>query len=152
MSNFILQKLSDAPRIAAGGDLYRFLAESSQVGGAFALWHSTIPPGGGPPPHLHRREQEAFFVLRGEVTFYVDGQKMVAGPNTFANIPKDVPHRFQNESQEEAEMLILVVPGGLDQMFRETGVLDASAPIPIGPEELQKLGEAAPRYGVEILH
>ncbi len=46
--------------------------------GQYALWEAIVPPGGGPPPHTHSREEEGFYVLEGEITFYVEGQPFVA--------------------------------------------------------------------------
>src|SRR5437763_14005735 len=61
------------------GDLYTILASGADTGGAYALIHATVPPGGGPPPHVHRREDEAFYVLGGEVAFHADGRDVGAG-------------------------------------------------------------------------
>ena len=52
---------------SAAGDVYRHLATSAQTGGAYVLTEARVLPGGGPPPHLHRREDEAFFMLEGEI-------------------------------------------------------------------------------------
>lgn len=152
MSKPFFQTLENAPRVGAAGDLYRYLADNTQVGGAFSLLHATVPPGGGPPPHIHHREQEAFYVLKGQITIYVEGQKVVAGPGSFANLPKGIPHNFRNESSEDVEMLVLIVPGGFEQMLLETGTLGAQAPLPMTPEEMQRMAGAVPRYGVEFIH
>jgi mannose-6-phosphate isomerase-like protein (cupin superfamily) len=60
------------------GDLYTILAAGEDTGGAFALIHALVPPQSGPPPHLHHREDEAFYVLEGEVTFQADGRTIAA--------------------------------------------------------------------------
>ena len=52
--------------IAVVGDVYRFLATGEDTNGKYALWEAVVPPGGGPPPHLHSREEEGFYVLDGE--------------------------------------------------------------------------------------
>jgi uncharacterized RmlC-like cupin family protein len=112
-----------------------------------------VPPGGGPPTHVHSREEEGFYVLEGEITFHVSGEQLVAGAGTFANMPVGTPHSFKNESGKPARMLISVAPAGLEQMFIEVGApLDKGATIALPPtkDEIDRLLAAAPRFGVEI--
>ena len=60
------------------GDFYTILASGDDTGGAYALIRGVVPAGGRPPPHLHRREDEAFYVLQGDLTFQADGQAFAA--------------------------------------------------------------------------
>ena len=53
--------------VAVVGDVYRFLATGEDTNGKYALWEALVPPGGGPPPHVHSREEEGFYVLDGEI-------------------------------------------------------------------------------------
>ncbi len=108
--------------IAVVGDVYRFLATGEDTAGKYALWEAVVPPGGGPPPHVHSREKEGFCVLVGEITFTVNGERVVATAGTFANMPVGTPHSFKNESDKPARMLISVAPAGLERMFFEVGV------------------------------
>ena len=71
--------------IGVVGDVYRFLATGEDTNGKYAMWEAIVPPGGGPPPHVHSREEEGFFILEGEITFTVNGEKVVAKAGTFAN-------------------------------------------------------------------
>ncbi|MEM9586684.1 MAG: cupin domain-containing protein [Planctomycetota bacterium] len=139
--------------VDAVGDRYRFLVEGEQSDGRFAIWHTTISPGGGPPPHVHRNEEEAFFVLDGELIFESEGESFTGGPRTFVNLPRGSKHRFSNQSDQPAQVLILVAPSGLEKMFRRTGRLieDTSQPIaPTDHEEIARLIQIAPEYGVEL--
>jgi len=117
------------------GDVYRFLATGEDTDGKYALMEAIVPPGGGPPPHVHSREEEGFYILEGEITFTVNGERIVAKARTFANMPVGTPHSFKNESNRPAKMLISVAPAGLEQMFFEVGqlILDqANLPIDFG--------------------
>jgi quercetin dioxygenase-like cupin family protein len=139
--------------IAVVGDVYRFLATGEDTSGRYALWEALVPPGGGPPPHVHSREEEGFYVLEGEITFAVNGERAVATAGTFANMPVGTPHSFKNESDRPARMLISVAPAGLEQMFFEVGVPLAEGATTAAPpttDEIEKLLAAAPRYGIEI--
>ncbi|MGE3317420.1 MAG: cupin domain-containing protein, partial [Planctomycetaceae bacterium] len=107
----VLRKPGEGTVIAVVGDAYRFLATSDETGGTYALWEATVPPGGGPPPHVHSREQEGFFILDGEMTFHIGDETIVAGPGTFLNASPGTKHSFRNESNAPARMLISVAPG-----------------------------------------
>jgi quercetin dioxygenase-like cupin family protein len=139
--------------VAVVGDVYRFLAAGEDTGGKYALWETIVPPGGGPPPHVHSREEEGFYVLEGEITFTVNGERVVARAGTFANLPVGTPHGFKNESDRPAKMLVSVAPAGLERMFFECGKPlaegETSAPPPT-KDEIEKLLAVAPRYGIEI--
>jgi quercetin dioxygenase-like cupin family protein len=147
-----IRSAAEGATIGVVGDTYRFLATGDETEGRYATWEATVPPGSGPPPHIHSREEESFIVLEGEVTFYVGEERHVAGPGAFARIPIGTLHRFKNESSAVARMIISVVPAGLEKMFLETGrplLPDGSAPPP-SQEEIERLMAAAPKYGVQI--
>jgi quercetin dioxygenase-like cupin family protein len=149
----VIRKPGEGRTVAVVGDVYRFLAVGEETGGRYALWESVVPPGGGPPPHVHSREEEGFYVLEGEVTFLAGDERIVAGPGVFINMPVGTQHTFKNESSQPARMLISVAPAGLERMFFEVGVPvpegTQSAPPPT-KEEIERLLAAAPRYGIEI--
>ena len=139
--------------IAVVGDVYRFLATGEDTDGKYALWEAIVPPGGGPPPHVHSREEEGFYILEGEITFQIGDKRLVAGPGVFANMPVGTPHSFKNESSRSARMLISVAPAGLERMFFEFGVPlaeGATTALPPTREEIEKLLAVAPKYGIEI--
>lgn len=144
----------EGPAYSAVGDVYRVLATGDQTGGAYVLCEARVLPGGGPPPHIHHREEEAFFVLEGEITFTLNGKRVVAGAGAFVQGPREVPHAFKNEGAVEARMLILVTPPGFERFIAEIAQPVASfsaPPAPVTPADVQKLLEVAPRYGIEIL-
>jgi quercetin dioxygenase-like cupin family protein len=139
---------------SAVGDVYRFLATGEQTGGAYVLSEARVLPGGGPPPHIHQREDEAFFVLEGELTFQLGGQKVVAQPGSFIQGPRGIPHAFKNEGNVPARMLILVTPPGFEKFmveFAHPVPSFDSPPVPVTPADIQKLLAVAPNYGIEIL-
>ena len=139
--------------IAVVGDVYRFLATGKETDGKYALWEALALPGGGPPPHIHSREEEGFYVLDGEIAFTINGERVVAKAGTFANIPVGTPHSFKNESDHTAKMLISVAPAGLEEMFFGVGVPLAEGATTASPptkDEIDRLLAAAPKYGIEI--
>ncbi len=139
--------------IAVVGDVYRFLATGDDTNGKYALFEALVGPGGGPPPHVHSREEEGFYVLEGEITFTISGERVVATAGMFANMPVGTPHSFKNESDKPAKMLISVAPAGLEKMFFEVGVPlpeGATTALPPTRVEIENLLAIAPSYGIEI--
>jgi quercetin dioxygenase-like cupin family protein len=139
---------------SAVGDRYLMLATGEQTGGAYCLTEAHVPPGGGPPPHLHTREEESFYVLEGEITFTVNGQTVVGRPGTFVQIPRGTPHAFKNQSSAPVRMLIQCTPAGFDQFMAEFATelpSSDSPPLPPTPEEIEKVMRLAPKYGIEML-
>ncbi len=150
--NPIIRKPTEG-HIAVVGDMYRFLATGEDTDGKYALWEAIVPPSGGPPPHVHSREEEGFYILEGEITIHVGEERIVASAGMFANMPVGTPHSFKNESGKPARMLISVAPAGLEQMFFEVGMPlpeGSTTALPPTKEEIEKMLAVAPRYGIEI--
>jgi quercetin dioxygenase-like cupin family protein len=139
---------------SAVGDKYVMLATGEQTVGAYCLAEAFIAPGGGPPPHYHTREEEAFYVLEGEITFTVDGRTVTGKAGTFVQIPRGMPHAFKNQSGAPARMLIQCTPAGFENFMAEfaTALPSTDAPpLPPSPAEIEKLLSIAPRYGIVML-
>jgi mannose-6-phosphate isomerase-like protein (cupin superfamily) len=149
-----LRNPTEGRTISVVGDVYRFLATGDNTHGTYATWEAIVPPGGGPPPHVHSREEEGFYILEGEITLQAGDKRIVATAGMFVNMPIGLPHSFKNESNQPAKMLITVAPAGLENMFFEFGVPLAEGSITALPpthEEIEKLLKIAPKYGVEVL-
>ncbi len=75
----------------------------------------TMAPGAdGPESHVHADEDDAFYILEGELTFVVDDEEVVAGPGTFVLVPPGVRHGFSNHADTPVRMLNLHAPAGFD--------------------------------------
>ena len=78
---------ADPVKVTFGaGDEYRYLATDNDTDGEYFLVEAIVPPGGGPPFHIQTREEEAFFILDGELTFYGEHEEIVAGPGTYLKL------------------------------------------------------------------
>jgi quercetin dioxygenase-like cupin family protein len=146
---------ADEGRIYIGpGDWYRFLVTGAETGGMYFAMEAIVPPGGGPPPHIHRREDETFHVLEGQVEFLLGDELVTAGVGDFVNVPRDTVHRFHNASSELARLIITFSPAGLEKFFEET-LERALTPDQTPPDNLEEVAAryvaAAPRYGLEFL-
>ena len=83
---------------------------------------------GGPPLHRHSREDEWFYILRGEITFEIDGKRIVLPAGGCAFAPRGTAHSFQNFSNTEAQILVLFTPGGFHHFFEKLSSLQSSDP------------------------
>jgi quercetin dioxygenase-like cupin family protein len=106
------------------------------------LFHS-VPSMSGPPLHQHMREDELFYVIEGEVTFQIDGNRTLAKAGTTLFAPRLTVHAFQNFSQNPALLLITLVPGGLDRMFVEASALT-------GDNLAAAFGAIGAKYGLSV--
>ncbi len=122
----------DGAPFGVAGDVMIIRARGADTGGSLCLVEARVPPGGGPPRHVHRREAESFFVLEGEITFlHPDGSTRL-GPGGFVHLPKNTPHAFQNQGDIEARMLVWCTPAGFEHMVERAGtpLPDRHAPAP----------------------
>ena len=136
------------------GSLMTFLATGEDTHGQFALIEAVARRGNVPPPHIHHREDEIFYVLEGEVVVSVGDRTIKGTAGTMFFLPRDVCHSFTIESKQ-SRMLILLTPAGLEGWFKEFSVPAPAMTLPPADEpaygEVQRMLEAAPRYGIEFV-
>jgi quercetin dioxygenase-like cupin family protein len=136
--------VATGPAFWGPGDHYTFLVTGEETGGAYFAMEALVPAGGGPPPHIHTREDETFYVLEGEIEFLLGEETILAGPGDFVNVPRQTVHRFLNVGAETARLILTFTPAGIDRWFAE--ILDA-APNEIRPEDVpDNVEEVAARY------
>ena len=101
------------------GEPRTFKVTPAESGGAYLQFESRHTPGTGAPPHVHRGEDEAFYVLAGEYEFTVGDTRMRAPIGAFAFVPRGTVHAFKSTGQEAGRLLITVTPGtGHEGLFR----------------------------------
>ena len=137
--------------------LFSVLAGSQDTSGRFGLMEMVAPKGREPSRHLHHTDDEGFYVLDGEVTFYVGGEIYSAGPGTFVFLPHGVPHSYTFET-DVVRMLAIVAPGGLEAHFQDARfskpATDLTLPTPSGEPDaamLEEMGKDLARYGTEVV-
>ena len=136
--------VATGPAFWGPGDHYTFLVTGEESGGAYFAMEALVPPGGGPPPHIHTREDETFYLLEGQLEFVLGEELRIAGPGDFVNVPRGTVHRFLNTGTETARVVLTFTPAGIDRWFRET--LD-EAPNEVTAEDVpDNVAEVAARY------
>jgi quercetin dioxygenase-like cupin family protein len=137
------------------GELVTYKVTAEQTGGAYALFEVTSGPGGGPPPHVQHREDEAFWVLEGEYEFMVEGCATRAGAGSLIYVPRGKLHAHKNPGDKPGRMLIIQTPGGLYEHFvgeiGEPATYESKPPVPNRPADTGRIMEVAAGYGIEIL-
>jgi quercetin dioxygenase-like cupin family protein len=130
------------------GVTHIYKATAAETGGSFSLWEDVVPPGAGAPPHTHAHEDEAFYVLSGEIVIEFEGEPAPhrVGPGGFFFGARGRRHAYRNVSDEPARVLVLSAPScGLDRMFAE---LDAATAA--GMPDMATLAAITAKYGVTI--
>ncbi|MBX3069200.1 MAG: cupin domain-containing protein [Thermomicrobiales bacterium] len=140
-----IQSIGDAKEGWFFGGRTRIRATANDTNGQLSVIEQVGDPGTGSPYHVHRDDDEQFYILEGEVRFVSGDQSWIGGPGTFAFLPRDVPHGFEVVGSSAARYVLMTTPGGFDSF-----VAEFSTDQP-GPPDLPKVMEAAARYGLEIL-
>jgi quercetin dioxygenase-like cupin family protein len=118
-------------------------------GGLFSLVEARCPSGYATPLHIHYFEDEAVYVLAGQVTFNVGGRRMEAAAGGYVYQPRGVAHGFRVERGAPAHILFLTVPAGANHSLHP-GAADATPPGPLALE-LETLADLAARFNIDVL-
>jgi quercetin dioxygenase-like cupin family protein len=120
--------------------------------GAFDVIEALAAPGAAPPWHVHRREDESFYVLEGRVTYFVGDQVIPAEPGAYVWLPRGIPHTFRIEGPDSARLLEITNSPGLWAFFQEMGEPARERTLPpLRQPDVAKLRSVSARYGIEIL-
>jgi quercetin dioxygenase-like cupin family protein len=127
-------------------------AGGGETGGSFAQVETDDPRGTATPLHVHHNEDETFYVLEGEITVLVAGERIDLAAGDFAFAPRGITHAYIVRS-ERARMLTTLSPAGLEELFVACGVAvtgdepPAEEVLPPVEEMIRLFGS----YGCEIV-
>jgi len=135
----------------AGGGVFTWKATAAETDGAFIALEDRMVRGKATPLHLHPNEDEAMYVLEGEVLVDMDGEQQHVGQGGFFFAPRGVPHAFLVTS-ETAHVLALLTPGTAEAFYRDAGEPVGDPSDAPRPPDWARLREAAERSEcIEIL-
>jgi quercetin dioxygenase-like cupin family protein len=143
----------DGERIWIVGDTMTLKSTAESTGGSLVLIENLTAPGGGPPLHIHTREDEFFYVLDGTFEIRIGDEVHALGPGGHAYVPRGTVHNFRNTADSPSRILVGFTPGGIEGFFRESGrpaTDDGPAP-PLDEDEIGRTTVAAPKYGLEAV-
>jgi len=147
----VARNAGDSTALWMLGGLYEIRVSSDDTGGAMTAMEFTIPPGAGPPPHVHDAA-ELVYVLEGSVRFYGEGKTFEAGPGSIVHFPAGVEETFEPMGGP-VRLLAIYTPGGMDRFFAEAGEpaeRHAIPPEPSAPPDLERLSAIAEKHGLEL--
>lgn len=138
--------------IRARGDLFLIKVTSEQTDGHYSMFEARNAAGGGVPPHRHRNDEEACYVLQGRYRFRLGDETLELGPGDVVHIPRPTIHAFQ--ALEPSRMLTVVSPGGFHERYFEDGweVVDSVDNLPPpGEPDFARVGRALEAAGIEMI-
>jgi quercetin dioxygenase-like cupin family protein len=143
----------DGERIWIVGDTMTLKATGATTGGKLVLLENLTAPGGGPPPHVHTREDEFFFVLDGTFEIRVGDELHTLEAGGYAYVPRGTVHNFRNVSETASRILVGFTPAGMEGFFRASGrpAVDDGPPPPVDEDEVARTMAAAQEYGLEAV-
>jgi quercetin dioxygenase-like cupin family protein len=128
-------------------------ATAADTGGLMTIIEMTEPPGMEGPLHVHHREDEAFWVLEGDATFYVGDAVIEAHAGDYVFGPRDVPHRY-TVGEAGCRLLFICSPGGFEDLVRAMSVPAASRTLPPPSDaepDWEWVAAVAEAHGCELL-
>ena len=96
---------------------YRILLTGNESGGRLGIFESICPPNGGPPRHIHLEEDEVFYVIEGEMAFWLEGAELRRKAGEVAFIPQGKEHTFTVLGSNPARFVVHLAPGGMEGFF-----------------------------------
>ncbi len=126
-------------------------ADTETTEGRFTFIDQRVPGGYAVPRHVHHAEDEAWYLLEGDATFYCGDDSFTAGSGSWVFLPRDIPHTFK-VGPDGARMITITAPSGFADFVEECGEPAPELAIPPqGPIDVHRLATIAAKYEVEIL-
>jgi quercetin dioxygenase-like cupin family protein len=129
-----------------GGGVHTWKASSEETAGVLLLFENHLSKGKATPLHIHANEDEALYVLEGEIVVHIDGENHRVGPRGFAFAPRGIPHAFMVTSPE-ARILCLETPGSAEPFYRGASEPAGDESDPAGSVDFARVHESAERSG-----
>jgi quercetin dioxygenase-like cupin family protein len=138
----VVYQAGEGERIGAGPSSVTIKATSEQTGGSFYLGEVEIEAGfPGPPPHVHERLHDMFYVLDGTLTVRLGDETRELEAGSFVCVPPGVVHTFRNSTDQPVRLLNFNTPGGWENYMRDLAALLAN-----GSPSPEEMGKIASRY------
>ncbi|OZC91777.1 hypothetical protein CH254_04685 [Rhodococcus sp. 06-412-2C] len=145
-----VHRVADAPTVWLSSDVYNVTVRGDATSGAVSLTDGWVPPGGGPPPHIHLEATELIYVHTGELVIVIDGIERTAGPGDTAVITPGTVHWFRNRTAVPARVLFVFTPPGTEEFFIQAGT-PASAGVAVPQatdDDTARASEIGRRFGL----
>jgi len=139
--------------ISVLGEIMEFKVTGAETSGLLCVVELTSFPHNGPPPHIHHREDESFYVIDGKFSFLLENRTIEANPGSFCHVPKGTLHTYQNIGTKPGRALVILTPAGFEKFWTEIADPVVNVAGPSGPPDHETIGRLmslAPKYGLEV--
>jgi quercetin dioxygenase-like cupin family protein len=136
--------LSPVKSFKVFGERVEILVTGEMTGGLSMTAIQTSPPGGGPPPHSHKNEDETFYVVEGEYELLRDGVWVKAGLGEAFHSKRGSIHTFRNAGTTTGKMLIFVAPAGLEKYLEKLSAFSV-------PDDMSEVLTLSEEYGITFV-
>ena len=137
-----LVHMHEGRTLSAFGETFVILLDGKQTGEKFTAFLSISLPGGGPGPHYHDHEDEWFYILEGQVDFFLDGTWTALSPGDCVYSPRGSVHGFKNNTDQPIRLFINITPSGIEHFFS-----DAADEWARGEPDMSRILALAEKYG-----
>lgn len=146
--------IHDRPSHSIMGIGYSLLVDSQQTNGNYELMKFVVPPGLGPPTHMHRNEDECYFILDGKFEIKLADELFTVGQGEYLHLPRNVAHGIRNIGENTGSFLCWVIPGNLGgffEQFKKPWLANELDPPPLTQQDISKLMQAAKDFDLVLL-
>lgn len=147
-SNAIYVQPTEGESFWLHGDVYTTKLKAADTGGVLSLIEASVPPGGGPRLHVHKNEDELFYIIHGELDVIVGEASFHAQAGAVVYAPKNTPHCFKNNGFHFTKLLLIFTPGGFDGFFADAGLpaqAGVAAPV-FDPDRHEYVAKVSNQY------
>lgn len=123
-------------------------ADRELTNGQFSLIEQVLPPGFESPWHMHRSEDESFYVLEGQMSVIFENRRSLLQAGDYAFGPRNIPHGFRIEGDAPARILLMTTGGDFADFIAESSVPTDTPPA---APDMALLVAAAERHNLAIL-
>ncbi|MBP1882031.1 cupin domain-containing protein [Sinorhizobium mexicanum] len=143
----------DGKQFVLAGIVMKRLLSGEQTAGQFCLFENNSDGNTRTPIHVHAKDDETVYIVKGELTAVIDGERrrLTAGESIF--LPRGIPHQLMNMSGNPCRYILIGTPALFDRFVEEAGheLRPGEVAGPPTPEEIERLREASPRFGITLL-
>jgi quercetin dioxygenase-like cupin family protein len=133
--------------VDAFGSAIRFMLTAEHTAGTLTLGLATVPPGDGPPPHLHETEDELFVIVEGRYSLLAQGTWTEVGPGAVVYLPRGSVHTFRNIGDTPARHWVLTTPSGFESFYEKSAEVFAAP----GAPDMGRLVDLAGQHGIRFV-
>jgi mannose-6-phosphate isomerase-like protein (cupin superfamily) len=150
----VFQPAADSPAYWIADHRMTLLIPGEQTRHVYSVLEAFVVPGGSPPPHIHHREDELFYVLEGEFSILVGEETVRASTGACVHVPAGTVHTFRNEGGAPGRLIIMYTPAGFENYFSTAGTPAThgdDTPPPVTQEMLERFQAYAAQFNLEII-